>query len=194
MKQYKEKAVIGYRVDSTQANTAAVAETLGITPEEMQVVVAYVNVLAKRIEAAAVAPITAEAETHIRKKFPNNDEAVEAVNQTKIVDEATKFVEDSVFGFPIGNLSKPAPIDKAKTDFAQASMRCISSPGDTDRQLGYAKALRWLAKMRVQQAYKDALSPVLELVHHERRGYKWIAPDQTVGAVSADDTLKLLTA
>ena len=109
-------------------------------------------------------------------------------------DEALKYIEDSAFGFPVANLRTPAPVDKAKTDFSSASMRVVASPADPDRELSYAKALRWLAKMRVQQEYKDALSPVFEILHHERRGYRYAAPDKTVAAVSADDTLKTLMA
>ena len=194
MSKQTEKAIIGYRVDSTQANTAEIAKTLGVTNEELDIVVAYVDLLAKRLKAAPDVLSTAECETHIRKRFPNNDKAVECVEQTKIIDEALKFVEDSAFGFPVGNLTKETPIDKAKADFARASMQVVSSPADPDRELSYAKALRWLTKMRVQQAYKDALSPIFELVHHERRGYKWTAPDQTVNAASADSVLKTLMA
>jgi len=189
-----EKADSDRQVE-VQANLSkSIAETLGITGDDLEIIQAYVGLLSKRIEAAPVAPIVAEAETHIRKKFPNNDKALEQVDPTKIDDEALKYVEDSAFGFPVGNLRTPAPIDKAKTDFGMASTRVIASPADTDRELSYAKALRWLAKMRVQQVYKDALSPIFEIVHHERRGYRYAKPDETVEAIAADDTLKTLMA
>lgn len=178
-----------------QANLSkSVAETLGVTDDELETIKAYVAICTKRIKAAPAVLFTAEAETVIRKKFPNNTKAIETVDQTKIYDEALKYIEDSAFGFPVGNLRTPAPIDKAKTDFAAASVRVIASPADPDRELSYAKALRWLAKMRVQQAFKDVLSPIFEVVHHERRGFRYEKADETVNAMSADDTLKSLMA
>lgn len=189
-----EKTVIGHRVDSTQADTGQVAETLGLSKADTKIIVAYTSLIKNLLAKAPVAPITGEAETHIRKRFPNNDEAVETINQDDIDKKALDFVEKSAFVFPVGNILKEAPIEKAKVDFSSASMRVVSSPADTDREISYAKALRWLAQMRVQQEYKDALSPVLELVHHEMIGRPYMAPDQTVDAATADDSLKMLMA
>jgi len=187
-KAMSERAVVA------QENTIEVAETLGITKQELKTICDYVALCDKRIKKAAVEPITAEAELHIRTKFPNNDKALEKVVQTEIDDDALKYVEDSCFGFPAGSLDRPSPIPKAKTDFTSAVMRCVASPSDKDREISYAKALKWLAQMRVQQEYKDALNPVFQMVHHERRGFKWAAEDKTQLAVTTDDSLKTLMA
>jgi len=189
-----ERTVIDHRVDSTQASSADVGETLGLTKQETKIVLSYTSLIKKLIEAAPIAPITGEAETHIRKRFPNNSEALEVINQDKIAAKALEFVQNSAFVYPAGNVQKDAPIPKAKVDFSSASMRVVASPADTDREVSYAHALRWLAQMRVQQEFKDVLSPVIQLVHHDIMGRPYMAPDETVDAVSADDTLKTLMA
>ena len=175
-----------------QANITDVATTVGISPAEQKIIQAYVDLCSDRIKAAPAEILTAEAETCIRKKFPNNDKAIETVEQTAIYDESLKFVEDSAFGFPVGNLRKASPIEKAKRDFAIAAQRVASSPADPEREISYAKALRWRAKMKGQQGFKDVLGPVFDVFHHARRGYQYIAPDQTVSAVAVDDTISNL--
>ena len=193
MNKRTDKAV-ETRMIEAQANIVDVAATLGITAPELKVIQAYVEVINKRIAALPITLITAEGETHIRTRFPNNEKAIKELDPNEMEDQAMKFVEDAAFGFPVGNLRKDAPVDKAKRDFHNASQRVAASPADPEREVGYAKSLFWLGKMRVQQQLKDALGPVFEMVHHTRRGYRYIAPDQTVNAVPADETLKNLMA
>lgn len=188
----KKDKTLSERAVEAQANKTDIAEETGLTPAELKIVMAYVGLCQKRIDLAAVEPFTAAAETHIRMKFPNNDEAVETIDQNWICDKALKFVEDSAFGYPAGNLSKPAPIDDAKNQFARASAQCTASPGDNSREVSYAKQLRWMAQMQVQQEYKNALAPVFDAVHWVHRGFRWQAPDRTMDAVKPDESLAIL--
>lgn len=190
----KSSKTLSERAVEAQANKTDICEELGLTKDEMKVISAYVSLIRDRINSAPVETLTAAAEKTIRKKFPNNERALEVVDQNIIDDAALKYVEDSAFGYPAGNLSKPAPVSEAKTQLARASAQVVASPADEYREVSYAKALKWLAQMQVQQQYKDALSPVMHAVHHLHRGYKWQAADRTEAAVPADESLAILMA
>lgn len=180
------------RAQEVQANSTPLAQELGLTEDELTTITAFCGIIQNRIDAAPIEPFLAEAELHIRTKFPNNQDAQDLIDQNQIEDRALKFVEDSALGYPSGNLAKPAPVADAKNQVNRANVQCIASPADTDRQCSYAKSIRWLAQVTVQQAFKDALEPVFNGVHQVHRGYKWTAPDQTQKAVTSDQTLNLL--
>jgi hypothetical protein len=48
--------------------------------------------------------------------------------------------------------------------------------------------------MKVQAEYKTALEPIFHALYRIQTGKLYAAPDQTVVAVAADETLNLLTA
>ena len=107
-----------------------------------------------------------------------------------IYDQALQFVINSMFGFPAGNMAKPAPIDDAKAQFARASTRVVASPDDQIRQVGYASALKWMTQMYCQQEFKDALNPISQAVYWIYSGAKWQDnTDRTDSAVPADESL-----
>lgn len=190
----KDEKTLSERAVEAQANKTDLCAELGLTKDELKIITAYVGVIQKRINSAPVEPYTSAAELTVAKKFPNNDEAQCIIDQNMIDDAALKYVEDSAFGYPAGNLAKAAPIEDAKSQFARASAQCIASPSDKGREIGYAKSVRWLTQMQVQQQYKDALNPVLQAVHQVHRGYRWQAPDRTQSAVPADESLAILMA
>jgi hypothetical protein len=185
----KKDKTMNERAVEAQANKTDVCEELGLTKDEVKIITDYVGLCQKRINQAPVEPISSKAELVVQKKFPNNDEAQSTCTGTVIDDAALKYVEDAAFGYPAGNLEKPAPIEDAKQQMIRASTRLIASPSDRYREISYAKAVKWFAQMQVQQQYKDALSPVLQAVHHIHRGYKWQAPDQTQNATTGDEAL-----
>ena len=188
----KKDETLSERAVKAQANKTDVCEELGLTKAEVKTVTDYVNLCAKRINQAPVEPISSKAELAVQKKFPNNDEAQALCTGTVIDDAALKYVEDAAFGYPAGNLEKPAPIEDAKSQLIRASTRLMASQSDRYREISYAKAVKWFAQMQVQQKYKDALGPILQAVHHIHRGYKWQAPDQTQDATTGDDIVNEL--
>ncbi len=183
----KDTKTVSERAVEAQANKTDLATELGLSKDEIKIITAYCGLLQKRIDLAPVEPVLGAVELHIQKKFPNNSRAQDEIDTHKVDDSALKYVEDSAIGYPAGNLEKPAPIDNAKSQVARASTQMIASPDDQDRQVSYAKSVRWLAQMQVQGMYKEALNPVFQAVHQIHRGYKWTAPDKTNSAAITDD-------
>lgn len=188
----KKEKTLTERANEAQANQTDLAGELGLTKAEVKIITDFSNLCRKRTDSAPVDPMLSAAELLIQKRFPNNQDAQEKINQNKIDDDALKFVENSCFGYPSSNLLKPAPVEKAKEDVIGASHRLLSSPDDRDREVSYANAVRWLTQMQVQQQYKDALGPIFEALHRIHRGYKFNAPDRTQNAVENDETLAIL--
>lgn len=188
----KTQQSLSERAVEAQANKINLADELGLTKEEFKTISAFAALIAKRMDAAPIEPLLSAAEFHIGKRFPNNAEAVEVIDADYICTMASSYVEKSSMGYSAGNMEKPAPIDDAKSKFARASTRVTASPGDKDREVSYAKQLRWLTQMQVQQAYKDALNPVFQAVYWIHTGQKYNAPDRTQEAVSADESLAIL--
>lgn len=188
----KDEKTLSERAVEAQANKTDLASELGLTKDEIKTVTDFSNLIQSRVDAAPVDPLLSAVELHIQQKFPNNAEAKNEIDQTQIDDDALRYVENSCLGYPSSNLSKPAPIHKAKEDVIRASHRILASPNDANREVSYAKAMRWLTQMQVQQQYKDALGPIFEALHRIHRGYKFNAPDRTQEAVETDETLKIL--
>jgi len=190
-----DKVLIGHRTGANKADSAKVAETLGITPKDTEVVLAFTNLLNSLIEEAAVEQVTAEGETVVRKKFPNNERAIDEMDPGKIEKLALDYVLKSTFIYPTGSILKDAPIEQAKKDVVWASQRLVQSPADEERELSYAKKLKWLAQMRCQQEYKELLRPIQQLVHHEMIGRPYKPTEEiTADAVAADEDLSILMA
>lgn len=188
----KKDQTVSERAVAAQANKTDLADELGLTKAEVKTITDFSNLLRTRQESAPVDPMLSAVELHIQQKFPNNSEAQDSIDQTRIDDEALRYVENSCLGYPSSNLLKPAPVDKAKEDVVRASHRILASPNDADREVSYAKSMRWLTQMQVQQQYKDALGPIFDALHRIHRGYRFNAPDRTQEAVETDETLKIL--
>lgn len=188
----KTEKTLSERAVEAQANTTDLAEELGLTKAELKTIRDFESLIQSRIDAAPVDPMLSAAELHISKKFPNNSEAKDAIDQHDIDRRALEYVENTCLGYPSSNLMKPAPIEKAKNDVIAASHRILASPNDDAREVSYAKALRWLTQMQVQQQYKDALGPVFDALHRVHRGYKFNAPDRTQEAATTDESLNIL--
>jgi len=190
----KAEQTISERAVEAEAKHSELPSELGLSNDEFEVVQAFATLIEDRVIAAPVEPFIAEAETHIRKKFPNNEAAIDAVCEFNIDAKSLEFVERYSLGSAVGNLRRPPKLDEAKIQLAKASTRIVASPADQDRQVQYAKSIRWLAQMKVQAEYKLALEPLFHAVYRIQTGMLYNAPDQTVDAVPADDTLNLLTA
>jgi len=189
----KTEKTLSERAVEAQANTTDLASELGLTKDELKTITAFEKLLQARIDAAPVDPMLSAAELHIQKKFPNNSEAQGEIDQHEVDRRALEYVENSCLGYPSSNLMKPAPVEKAKQDVIAASHRILASPNDANREVSYAKALRWLTQMQVQQQYKDALGPIFDALHRVHRGYRFNAPDKTQEAVATtDEALNIL--
>lgn len=167
---------------------------LGITNDEFEVVQAFATLIADRLDAAPVEPFIAAAELHVQKLFPNNDEAVAAVCDFPIDAKALEFVERYSLGSAVGNLQRQPKLDDAKTQLAKANTRMTAAPADQERQIQYAKSVRWLAQMKVQIEYKAAWLPVFHALYRIQTGAFYNAPDQTQDAVPDEVSLNILTA
>lgn len=190
-----DKVLIGHRTGANKADSAKVGETLLISSKNIKITQAFTNLLNTLIEEAAVEQVTAEGETVVRKKFPNNERACDEMDPAKIEQLALDYVLRSLFIYPTGSILKDAPIEQAKKDVVWASQRLAQSPGDEERELAYAKKLKWLAQMRCQQEYKELLRPIQQLVHHEMIGRPYKPTEEiTAEAVAADEDLSILMA
>lgn len=191
MKTKSEKSNSERAVEA-QAKQDKLAGELGVSNDELVVIRSFSELLTNRLDAAPTEPFVSSAETHIRKKMLNNEQAIEALQIDMIESFAQNWVEDNSIGRAIGGLTYPAPLDKAKTSLAGAARRLHASPGDTDVEISYAKAVKWLAQMQCQAQYKEALAPIFEAVYRLQRGGMYAAPDQTVAATSSDESLNML--
>ena len=100
-----------------------------------------------------------------------------------------------MIGYPAGNMAKPAPVDDAKSQFHRASVRLVAAPDDKIREVGYAKALKWMTQMKVQQEFKDALNPISQAVYWMYAKKRWQdTTDRTEAAVPVDESLAVLLA
>ena len=185
-KNQAERAVVA------QAKQDRLAGELGISDDELKVVSAFCSLLTNRVNTAPTQPFVSSAETHIRKKMLNNEEALQALGVDMIEIRALEWVEDNSIGRAVGGLTYPAPLDKAKASLAGAARRLLASPGDEALEVNYAKAVRWLSQMQCQAQYKDALAPIFQAVFRIQRGAFYSAPDQTVMATSSDESLNVL--
>ena len=188
----KDKKAQSERAVEAQAKQDKLAGELGVSNDELVIIRSFSELLSNRIDAAPTEPFVSSAETHIKKKMLNNEQAHEALMIDKIETFAQNWVEDNSIGRAIGGLTYPAPLDKAKTSLAGASRRLNASPGDTDVEISYAKAVKWLAQMQCQAQYKEALAPIFQAVYRLQRGGMYAAPDQTVAATTSDESLNML--
>jgi hypothetical protein len=188
----KSKKTQNERAIEAQAKQDKLAAELGISNDELTVVKSFVELLVNRFDGAATEPFVGSAETHIKKRMPNNNEAIEALGVDMIETRAQEWVEDNSIGRAIGGLTYPAPVDKAKQSVAGAARRLTASPGDEAAEVSYAKAVRWLAQMQCQAQYKEALAPIFAAVYRIHRGAFYAAPDQTESATTADESLNVL--
>jgi hypothetical protein len=185
-KDRSEQAVLA------QAVSNALAGELGVSDKELIVIRAFVDVVNARVKSAAVEPFSSSAETHVRKRFPNNEDALAQVDVTLIETLAQKWVEDACLGRAIAGLEYPAPIQRAKESVASVARRLTASPGDEAVELSYAKAIKWLAQMQCQGVYKAALAPLFQAVYRVQTGSMYKAPDKTELATTPDDSLNTL--
>jgi len=188
----KSKKTQSERAVEAQTKQDNLANELGVSKHELNCIANFVDVLANRFDAAATEPFVSSAETHIKKKMLNNDEAIQALGVDMIETRAQEWVEDNSIGRAIGGLTYPAPLDKAKTSLAGAARRLTASPGDANLEVSYAKAVRWLAQMQCQAQYKEALAPIFEAVYRIHRGAFYAAPDKTESATTSDESLNVL--
>lgn len=188
----KKTEDVNEQAQAAQAKTDKLASELGVSNEELAVVRLFVDVVKDRLDAAPTETFVSSAETHIKKKMPNNDAALKALMVDKIETFAQNWVEDNSIGRCINGLTYPAPLDRAKSSVAGASRRMISSPDDPDVEVSYAKAMKWLAQMQCQAQYKKALAPIFEAVYRINRGAIYAAPDTTEQATSSDESLNIL--
>lgn len=191
MTKQSEKSVSERAVEA-QAKQDKLANELGVSNDELAIVQSFVGLLVDRFDGAATEPFVSSSETHIKKRMPNNDEAIQALGVDMIEHRAQEWVEDNSIGRAIGGLTYPAPLDKAKTSLAGAARRLTASPGDEAVEVSYAKAVRWLAQMQCQAQYKEALAPIFQAVYRIHRGAFYAAPDQTVSATTSDESLNVL--
>ena len=188
----KTKKSVSERAVEAQAKQDKLANELGVLNDELAIVQSFVGLLVDRFDTAATEPFVSSAETHIKKKMLNNDEAIQALGVDMIETRAQEWVEDNSIGRAIGGLTYPAPLDKAKTSLAGAARRLTASPGDANLEVSYAKAVRWLAQMQCQAQYKEALAPIFEAVYRIHRGAFYAAPDKTESATTSDESLNVL--
>ncbi len=188
----KSKKSVSERAVEAQAKQDKLAAELGISNDELTIVQSFVGLLVDRFDGAATEPYVSSAETHIKKRMPNNDEAIEALQTDMIEVRAQEWVEDNSIGRAIGGLTYPAPLDKAKTSLAGAARRLTASPGDANLEVSYAKAVRWLSQMQCQAHYKEALAPIFQAVYRIHRGAFYAAPEKTVSAETSDESLNVL--
>ena len=188
----KDKKAQAERAVEAQAKQDKLANELGISNDELKVVKAFCGLISKRADAAPTEPFVSSAETHIRKKMLNNEEAIQALGVDMIEIRALEWVEDNSIGRAIGGLTYPAPLDKAKQSLAGAARRLLASPADEALEVNYAKAVRWLSQMQCQAQYKDAFAPIFQAVFRIQRGAFYAAPDTTVTATSSDESLNVL--
>ena len=177
---------------SVSERASELAGELGVSTDELAIVNSFVDLLVKRVETTPTEPFVSSAETHIRKRMPNNDEALQALGVDMIEMRALEWVEDNSIGRAIGGLTYPAPLDKAKQSLAGAARRLTASPGDEACEVSYAKAVRWLSQMQCQAQFKEALAPIFQAVYRIHRGAFYAAPDQTVAATTSDESLNVL--
>ena len=188
----KKTEDVNKQAQAAQANTDKLADELGVSKAELVVIRKFAELLSNRVDAAPTEPYVSSAETHIKKRMVHNEQAVEALQVDIIETNALHWVEDNSIGRAIGGLTYPAPLDKAKTALAGASRRLNASPGDSDVEVSYAKAIKGLAQMQCQAQYKEALAPIFQAVYRVQTGGLYAAPDQTVAATSSDESLNML--
>lgn len=188
----KQTEDVNEQAQAAQANLDRLAGELGVSDDELGIIRSFCEVLTKRVDAAATEPFVSAAETHIKKRMVHNEQAVEALQVNLIEINALQWVEDNSIGRAIGGLTYPAPLDKAKISLAGASRRLNASTGDSDVEVSYAKAIKWLAQMQCQAKYKDALAPIFQAVYRIQTGGFYSAPDQTVAATTSDESLNML--
>lgn len=191
MSKKSEKSKSELAVEA-QAKQDELANELGVTSDELAVIQSFSAIVVNRMQAAPTEPYVSAAETHIMKRFPNNQEAIEALQVDNIEHFAQTWVEDCSIGRAIGGLTFPAPLDKAKTGLAGASRRLNTSPGDEAAEVNYAKATKWLTQMQCQSQYKEALTPIFEALYRVQTGSFYKAPEKTEAAVTGDDSLNVL--
>lgn len=175
-----------------QAKQDKLAGELGVSNDELTIIRSFCEVITNRVDAAVTEVFVSAAETHIKKRMVHNEQAVDALQVDYIEINALQWVEDNSIGRAIGGLTYPAPLDKAKTSLAGASRRLNASPGDSDVEISYAKAVKWLAQMQCQAKYKEALAPIFQAVYRIQSGGLYAAPDQTVAATTSDESLNML--
>jgi len=188
----KKTEDVNKQAQAAQANIDKLASELGVSDNELTVIQAFVGLLSDRIDAAPTEVFVSNAETHIKKKMPNNTEALVQLGVDEIEIRALGWVEDNSIGRAVGGLTYPAPLEKAKQSVAGAARRLTASPEDEAVEVSYAKAIRWLSQMQCQAQYKEALAPIFQAVYRVHRGAMYTAPDQTVPATSSDETLNVL--
>jgi hypothetical protein len=188
----KAKKSVSERAVEAQAKQDKLADELGVSNDELTVIRSFVELISDRVDAAPTEPFVSSAETHIKKRMLNNDEAIQALGVDMIEPRALEWVEDNSIGRAIGGLTYPAPLDKAKQSLAGAARRLTASPGDAAVEVSYAKAVRWLSQMQCQAQYKEAIAPIFQAVYRIHRGALYAAPDQTVQATSSDESLNVL--
>ncbi len=188
----KKTEDVNKQAQTAQAKTDKLASELGVSDNELTIIQQFCGLLSDRIDAAPTETFVSSAETHIRKKMPNNGEALVQLGVDMIEIRALEWVEDNSIGRAVGGLTYPAPLDKAKQSLAGAARRLTASPGDEVVEVSYAKAIRWLSQMQCQAQYKEALAPIFQAVYRVHRGAIYTAPDQTVQATSSDETLNVL--
>lgn len=180
------------KAEDAQAKQDKLANELGVSDDELVVIRNFCELLGNRIDAAPTEIFVSSAETHIKKRMIHNERAVEALQVDDIEQNALMWVENNSIGRAIGGLTYPAPLDKAKTSLAGASRRLNASPGDSDVEVSYAKAVKWLSQMQCQAQYKKALTPIFEAVYRIQSGGLYAAPDQTMAATTSDESLNML--
>lgn len=188
----KSEKSVSERAVEAQAKQDELANELGVSNDELTIVRSFVELLVNRVDAAPTEPFVSSAETHIKKRMLNNDEAIQALGVDMIEHRALEWVEDNSIGRAIGGLTYPAPLDKAKQSLAGAARRLTASPGDPAVEVSYAKAVRWLSQMQCQAQYKEALAPIFQAVYRIHRGSLYAAPDQTEAATTSDESLNVL--
>lgn len=171
-----------------QAATANIttASVLGLTDEEYEVVQAFGQILSDRIESAPTAIFVATAETFIAKRMPGEANQT-ALKADSIEIDALLFVEDKSIGGAIGSLKYTTPIEGAKQQVGKAQYRLTCSPGDPDCEKAMVRAIRWLAQMKSQDAFKTSLLPIYNALYAVQSGGAiYQAPDQTFTSADAD--------
>ncbi len=188
----KDNKSTSERAVEAQTKNDLLANELGVSDAELNIVRSFVDMIADRIDAAPTEVFVSSAETHIKKRMGNNEQAIEALSVDMIEHRAQEWVENNSIGRAIGGLTYPAPLDKAKTSLAGASRRLQASPGDEYIEVSYAKAVRWLAQMQCQAEFKEALAPIFQALYRVQTGAIYAAPDQTVTATTSDESLNIL--
>ena len=176
------------------ARQEQLAKELGVTMHELRVFTDFLNVYNGRLDGAPTAILVGTAETNIRQRMPNNAEACDPNAFEMIESQAAQFAGDGVFKSALWGLNRENPkLADAVKDYNGANARLMRNPGDTSLEATYASRVKWLTRLKCQDAQRDALKPIFEALFRLQTGGAFIESDTTQSEAATASPMSILT-